>query len=112
VLNSHICAEWALAVAEGLTAYAQKQAYYHWALHNKFNNAWRHSTELYMLGIGTDNKILDWNVAVNYTFTAASEINEVPPVSSVPLDAEIQLSFTLDDIPLPHRVHDLNNETV
>jgi hypothetical protein len=99
-----------VAVAEGLTAYAQKQAYYRRALHDKFNNAWRHSAELCALGVGADNEILDWDIAVNYTLAAASEFDEVPPVSSVPPDAEIPLPFTLDDIPIPRRAHDLDNE--
>lgn len=96
-----------VAIAEGLEAYAQKQAYYRRALHDQFNYLWRQSAELCTLGIGADNEILDWDVAANYPLAAASEIDEVPPVASEPLEPPIGIASAAasDDVPLSRLVH-------
>ena len=67
-------------VAEGLLAYAQKQAYYRRALHDKFDHTWRYSAEFCALGIGAENEILDLEVAANYPLAALSEVDDSTPL--------------------------------
>jgi len=46
-------------LAEGISAYACKQADIRWSIRNSFNRLWRCSDEFIALGIGADNEILD-----------------------------------------------------
>lgn len=94
-------------VAEGVLAYARKQAHYRRALHNKFNHMWRQSAEFCALGIGADNEILNFDVAVNYEFAAISEIDEVPVPGpdNTAYPAPEPLS---DHDPLPRWTHQLD----
>jgi hypothetical protein len=48
-----------LEQAEGMKAYAKKQASIRQGLRSTFNRLWRHSDELIALGVGSDNEILD-----------------------------------------------------
>jgi hypothetical protein len=95
-------------IGEGLVAYAQKQASYRRALHDKFNQLWRQSAELCALGIGADNEILDLDMTVNYMLASPSEVDEVPPVTpefpGQPVGISLAIPAT-DDMPLPRFVH-------
>jgi hypothetical protein len=46
-------------LAEGMTAYASKQANIRRSIRKSFNHLWRASDEFIALGIGSDNDILD-----------------------------------------------------
>lgn len=71
-------------LAEGLKAYAFKQADMRRELRLSFNNMWRSSAEFCALGVGADSEILDLGLAQDYILGSRSEIDEVPLVFSSP----------------------------
>ena len=60
-------------VAEGMFAYANKQAHIRRSMASSFNDLWRGSAESIALGVGADNDILDLGLA------AGTDLLEVPP---------------------------------
>ena len=53
-------------MAEGMNAYACKQAQLRRSLRTSFNHLWRSSEQLISLGIGADNDILDLREAATW----------------------------------------------
>lgn len=53
-------------MAEGMNAYARKQAHLRRSLRTSFNHLWRCSEQLISLGIGADNDILDLREAATW----------------------------------------------
>lgn len=95
-----------VSVAEGVSAYAHKQASYRRALYDKFNHIWRQSAEFCALGIGADSEILNFDVVVNYEFAATSEIDEVPPLVEEAIPHPVPGPLSTSD-PLPRWAHQL-----
>jgi hypothetical protein len=60
-------------LAEGILAYAAKQAAIRQSIHSSFNHLWRGSVEFVTLGIGADNDILDFQDPVTYELLNPSE---------------------------------------
>jgi hypothetical protein len=59
-------------VAEGMVAYASKQAQIRRSIRSSFDHLWRNSDEFISLGIGADNDILDLRYAATYNILDAA----------------------------------------